>query len=76
MPSVLGTSQNKNMLSHVFHAKFSNLPLDQREKFFTEGEYKGLTPLYIYFEIEDIENNIRRQQIRLEKLLAFSETFL
>jgi hypothetical protein len=64
------------MKSPQFHAKFANLPLPQREKFFTEGEYRGFTPNDIYFKIKLYEDTIREQQIELEKLLAYSETFL
>ena len=67
------------MKKHIFYRKFANTPLSKRFDVLSNAYNEvllGMTLLDVFNEIESIDNKLREDEIRREKLLEAVEKFL
>ena len=61
------------MKSHIFHQKYANTPLAEREKTITHDRFgsniEPITLSKIYHRVKELEDKMRPDVIELEKLL-------
>lgn len=63
------------MKSHEFYQTYANTPLGDRDKPFRVGQV-ATTLQKIYKELKQIEDKIRPEVIRKEKLLTMAEKYI
>ena len=67
------------MKKHIFYQKYANTPLGERVKLLSNASNSpllGMTLNDVYSEIHNIDNKLRNDEIRRDKLLEDVEKFL